>query len=228
MIVSGNYSLAKANGQPFSLPLVDDDWWPFYFSTAVNPLLVILEFVWSRLDLLYDLGGLWGEDLELEVPHIFLLAKASMEEDGTRSGWNYQFVNTSAASLEGLGDVEEWEPRFLSTAQWVVLASLCQGKTVRFDDDSLVAFLADENVTDLAAFWHELLGTGLVARSSDNTELILITTKCQTAVLPDGQLIAAENNTGRMFRWMHKRFGSHKYETALQDNNGAATPPDPH
>ncbi|BDU00971.1 hypothetical protein IFM12276_39990 [Nocardia sputorum] len=215
LIVSGNFSLVKANGEPFSAQLIDDDWWPFYFSTTVNPVLMILELIWTRLDCRYEIGGLWGEDLELEVPHAFLLAKAGESVEG-RSGWNYAFVNNTAASLSKLGDHEEWSPCYLSVPQWVIVNMLCHGEKVRFDDERLIEYLTGEGVIDLDRFWSDLLSTTLVARSSDSMELVLITIDCHMAILPGGQLVAAENNTGRLFRWIEKNSGISSSGAALE------------
>ncbi|MCA1606185.1 MAG: hypothetical protein LC775_12105, partial [Acidobacteria bacterium] len=83
LIISGSYSLAKANGLPYSARLVNGEW-PFYFSTPVNPLLLLLEFIWTRLDTLFNISGLWGEDLDLEVPRALLFAKFTKED---QEGW---------------------------------------------------------------------------------------------------------------------------------------------
>ncbi|MFH9962797.1 DUF6602 domain-containing protein [Streptomyces mirabilis] len=65
LIISGVYSLVKTNGRPFMVPLVDG-WWPFYFSTPENPLRLLLEFIWTRLDEMYGFGyELWGKILRL-------------------------------------------------------------------------------------------------------------------------------------------------------------------
>ncbi|MGV9616816.1 DUF6602 domain-containing protein [Nocardia xishanensis] len=209
LIVSGAFSLVKANGQPYSAPLLEDDWWPFYFSTAVNPVLMILELIWTRIDRLYRIGELWGKDLELEVPHAFLIAKATEDVAG-RSGWNYAFVNNTTESLAGLEDTESWSPSFLSMAQCVVITSLCSGGTVRFDDKRLKDFLTRHGVDDMDAFWSELLATTLVAKSSDGNELVLIAIECLTAVLPDGRFVAAENNTGRLSRWIERQLEANR------------------
>lgn len=113
----------------------------------------------------------------LEVPHAFLLAKAG-KDDGGRPGWNFQFVNSSAAALENLGDVADWEPVLLSNAQGLVIEGLCRGREVRFDDEPLTALLIEEGVSDLDEFWTDVLSTGLVARSGDNSGLVLITRDC--------------------------------------------------
>ncbi|MER8003997.1 DUF6602 domain-containing protein [Streptomyces sp. NPDC095613] len=58
LIISGSYSLVKANGRPFMAPLVNG-WWPFYFSTPENPLRLLLEFGrdWMKcMDLVVNCG----------------------------------------------------------------------------------------------------------------------------------------------------------------------------
>jgi hypothetical protein len=62
LIISGRYCLAKANGQPVSAQLHDGKW-PFYLSSSANPLQLLLEYIWTRLEREFHIGGLWGEDL---------------------------------------------------------------------------------------------------------------------------------------------------------------------
>ncbi|TDU84014.1 hypothetical protein EV138_6482 [Kribbella voronezhensis] len=200
LIVSGDYTLAKANGQPYSNRLTPDGWWPFYFSTAVNPLHMILEYVWTRLDQMFGIGGLWGEDLELEVPHALLVGKAEHTPDGA-IGWNYRFVNNTPELLTKLGASEAWQPFYPTDEQAVILMRLQQGKDVRLTDEKLISFLSRPS-DDLDQFWDDLLTSGLVAKSSDGTELRLIATQCDIAYLPDGRIVAGENNTGRLSRWI--------------------------
>ena len=104
---SGRYSLGKANGQPYSTRM-HGDWWPFYFSSRVKPLLLLLEYVWTRLDLEFGIGGLWGEDLSQEKLNSFRLTKAA-EEEG-RIGWHLQWVDLDEADLAGSDDLEPWQP----------------------------------------------------------------------------------------------------------------------
>ncbi len=49
----------KANGQPILAPLQNGKW-PFYFSSSTNPLQIMLEYIWTRLDLEFHVGGLWA------------------------------------------------------------------------------------------------------------------------------------------------------------------------
>jgi hypothetical protein len=196
LMISGRYSLGKANGQPYSAR-VHGDWWPFYFSSRVNPLLLLLEYVWTRLDLEFGIGGLWGEDLSLEKLNPFLLTQAA--EEGGRMGWRHEWVDLDEAELAGSEDLEPWQPEFLSTEQFVVITRLCEGHRFFLDDDELLGYLGERGV-DAEELKASLLDTGLVAMAGDEMELI--TDRCRTAVLPDDRLIAGEDNTGRLTRWI--------------------------
>lgn len=201
LMISGRFSLLKANGQPYSARM-HEGWWPFYLSSRVNPVLLILEFVWTRLDLHFNIGGLWGADLELEALHPYLLAKPATTEDG-RTGWYVWGTELDENEVAARDDVEPWQPVELSIEQFVVLQRLCHGDSVRLDDPGLLGYL-EENGLDPEQLRTDLLDTGLVAMAG--SEVVLITVKCTAFALPDGRLVAGENNTGRMERWVERHF----------------------
>jgi len=196
LIISGNFSLAKANGRPYSAPLVDG-MWPFYFSTPINPLLLLLEFIWTRLDELFDVPDLWGDDLNIEVMRPLLTANAT--QDGGRSGWNILFVDPSESDLSSIPTEEAWSPAFLSLEEFTILQQLCAGRTVSMDDAELLVWLRDREIQP-DSVRESLVKTGLVAMQG--RELRLITSDCLSAILPTGEYVAAENNTGRLTRWL--------------------------
>jgi hypothetical protein len=211
LIICGRFSLGKANGQPSSFRL-SGEWWPFYFSSRVTPVLLLLEYVWTRLDLEFGIGGLWGEDLELEKLNAFLLAQGA--RDGDRTGWNYQWVEIAEEDLESSEQLEPWQPEVLSAQEFAVITRLCDGAVIRIDDPGLLEFLAEENV-DPRDFQERLLGTGLVAMAGTSIELI--TDRCRTAILPDGRFIAGEDNSGRLTRWLDR------YRASLRGPDGQAS-----
>jgi hypothetical protein len=198
LIISGSYSLAKANGRPYSARLVNGEW-PFYLSTPVNPLLLLLEFIWTRLDELFNMPELWGEDLDLEVPRALLLAK------GDRHAWQYRFLDPSKEELSSVPTMKPWSPAFVTLEEFVVLQLLCVGENVRMDDAELLKWLQKCGV-EPEVLRDNLLETGLVAMQDQ--ELQLITRACLCVILPSGEYIAAENNTGRLTRWLAKHRAS--------------------
>jgi hypothetical protein len=201
LMISGQFSLGKANGQPYSARM-HGEWWPFYFSTRVNPILLLLEYVWTRLDLEFGIGGLWGNDLALEKMNPYLLARG-VEEDG-RLGWRQEWVDLDENKLAASDELEPWNPEFLTAEEFVIISRLCEGHRVFFDDAELLGYLAEEGV-DSEGIKERLLDTGLVAMAGNEMELI--TDRCQPAILPDGRFAAGEDNTGRMSRWLAQYLG---------------------
>ncbi|MCC0578391.1 DUF6602 domain-containing protein [Streptomyces californicus] len=200
LIISGSYSLAKANGRPFMVPLVDG-WWSFYFSTPENPLRMLLEFIWTRLDEMYGFGSqLWGEDLETEVGRALLGVRPTRYEG--KDAWEARVFNLNDEDLTRIPTTEQWSPQFINLEEFILLERLCRGKEVRSDDPEILSYLTDRGVSfDEVA--DRLVRTRLVARSRES--LRLITKQCGMAILPTGDYVAAENSSGRLTRWIDRR-----------------------
>jgi Domain of unknown function (DUF6602) len=200
LIISGDFSLVKANGFPYTPNLIDD-MWPFLLSGRANPVLLMLELIWSRLDFLYKLGGLWDDDLVQESLNPFLLAKAVMK--GERAGWEYRYENMSERALKMGGSESQWTPAELTSAQAVVVDSLCRGNEVTVTDLSFRKFVLEEGKS-VDEFVTELINTRLVARAGDR--LVLTTVRCEVVVTPKG-VFAADNSTGLLTKWLEKETG---------------------
>lgn len=196
LIIADKFSLVKGNGQPYSPPL-RDGYWDFMFSSAENPLIFILEFIWTRLQYKYNLGGLWGEDLEEEGFHMFLSGKI-VEKDG-KVGWDYQYTPIDKKSLEEEYKVNKWEPVRLNQNQFVIINRLCIDGGVNVNDPDFTEWLGKHNIK-IEDFIKSLLDTNLTALDGDT--LKLTTEKCECVISPTEGFLAAENNTGRLTRWV--------------------------
>jgi hypothetical protein len=201
LIISEKFSLIKANGQPYSAPM-RNEYWDFYTSSPENPLIFVLELIWTRLQRDFKVGGLWGDDLQMERMHIFLSCRA-MRKDGIL-GWEYRYTPISKEILLKESVLKEWSPAFLDQPQFVVINKLCRGTMEEIDDPELISYV-EANGWGIENFTNSLLETGLVAM--DGKRLILITEMCQCAILPTGQYVAGDNNFGRLSRWIEKQSG---------------------
>lgn len=199
LIISEAFSLIKLNGQPYSAPM-RNEYWDFYTSSSENPLIFILEFIWTRLQREFQIGGLWGEDLQQECMHIFLSGRV-IKKDG-KQGWEYQYTPINKKILKERVIREEWSPVFLELPQFLVIQHLCSGMIQRIDDPELIKYIESEGLR-IQDFIDSLLQTGLVAL--DGNVLGLVTEMCQCVILPTGQYVAAENNSGRLSRWIEKQ-----------------------
>jgi len=198
LIICSKYSLVKMNGQPYTSPM-DGDYWNFYASSRTNPVRLILEFIWTRLSRDYGLGGLWGEDLDLQNFSIFLSGKIKQVQD--KIGWDYNYTPLKDEILRSEPSEMPWEPCYLNNTQFVIINRLCAGEIKRIDDPSLLKYLND-NGEYIGPFVKSLQKTGLVALN--DKQLKLTTDQCQCVILPNGKFAAAENNTGRLTRWIEK------------------------
>lgn len=203
LIVSGRYSLCKANGQPF-MAMLHDGKWPFYMSSSANPLELMLEYIWTRLSHEFKIGGLWGEDLTDPKFNPYLLATVQ-EKDGN-VGWAYEYHRIDTKTLSVTADSIEWEPIPLSAEQFAIISLLGGGKPVRIDDDEVASWLLEAGI-DVEQFVTELIATGLVAVAGN--ELELTTEQIMPVILPGGQFVAGEDNTGRMTRWLKRYISNH-------------------
>lgn len=107
LIICGEHSLVKGNGRPYLSPL-RDGYWDFMLSSKANPVLLMLEFIWTKISLEFDVGMPWGDDLEMEGLNEFLRAKAVINED--QGGWMFKYDELSKETLESRTSTIEWEP----------------------------------------------------------------------------------------------------------------------
>lgn len=198
LIISGEYSLIKINGQPYSSAYQGNEW-TFYASSRSNPVLLLLELLWTRLSRIYNLGGLWGEDLKREtfVP----LLKGKVVKHGDITGWEYNYHNYNNKELKEFDTSYEWEPVYLNSKQFTVMNRLCIGELEDIGDQEFISFI-EKDRENFNLFVKSLLSTGLVGLNG--RKLQLITKACQCVILPNGKFAAAENNSGRLSRWLLK------------------------
>lgn len=219
LIISGKYSLAKMNGRPYvagladgpSVPgLISGEWWPFYCSSPVNPLIVLLEVLWYRLDELYDITDLWGEDLDLELFHPLLLGQ------GTSAGWHAYFVSGSEAQLSSAPRMNSWQPAFVSAEEFVVVQRICQEGVYNLENPEMQAWLQGRGAS-AAEVRGNLLRTKLVA--ADGDFLRVVAADLGMAILPSGEYIIGENNTGRFLRWIELYTAARKSGSSSAGNS---------
>jgi hypothetical protein len=198
LCISGLHSLVKMNGQPYSAPL-EDGWWNYLVSSSSNPVRLILEFIWTRLALHYPLEWLWGEDLEVEIFHYFLRARA-VQRDGT-AGWDCEYFKGTKKTVNEGETMVKWEPTVVNAEQFLIFNNLCRDQEERINNPKLIEYI-EKKGHNMEEFVKSLLATGMIALKGDM--LRLTTYQCQCAILPDGRFVVGENNTGRFTRWMFR------------------------
>jgi hypothetical protein len=209
LIVCNDRALIKLNGMPYSghfegeLPPAPegrtDNWWALLGSADGNPILFLLEIVWTRLRSLFTLPPeIFGEDLQTEPITPLLFARPIAEK-----GWEYLGHRLSEKALRETEHSTDWEPVFLDLVQFVIINILCMHEEIDIDGDSdFHRFVTNGGLT-MDALIDQMKSTGLVHIDA-RRRMRLVTEGCTTAVLGDGRFVAGENSTGRLIRWVLK------------------------
>jgi len=199
IVICESFSLLKLNGMPYAGNL-QNDYWRLYASCRHNPLVLLLEIIWTRLSYLYKLPTeVFGEDLIIEGFNAFISAKCVQGEKV--NGWIYNCEVIPENLLITGAPKKRWEPIYLDDIQFVIMNELCKKGEIDTLKADFITYLQKNNYT-LDTFVKSLVDTDLVA--CEDGHLKLLTDECKCAVLPDGSLIAGEDKSGRLLRWMNK------------------------
>jgi hypothetical protein len=204
LIICGQYSLIKMNGFPYLSPLRDGRWLVLA-STSYNPLKLLLEILFTRIDLLYSTSLAIDDPNEQEAMTPCLYAQG-VQQDGVQ-GWIYQYLDVPNKKLQERGASLQWHPPELTHAQLTIIGKLCKGDEISTCDPEFVQ-IASQVAGGVDAFLRSLLETDLIA--VDNQYLRLTTVNCLIAYTSSGKWIAGENNTGQMEAWLNRDHPSPK------------------
>ena len=197
LIVCGGNSLVKANGRPYSTPM-RDGYWDFMCSSRANPIIFILEMIWTKLELEFNIRMPWGDDIEIEGLNEFLRVKPVFGEE--ESGWEMRYEEVSPKTLEARATSSDWEPLEVTSSQYVIFSRLTN-EDIDITETGFVEF-AEKEGSSVEEFLRPLIASGHVALDGS---LLRLTTESLIAVIsPDGKFLVAENATGRMEAWLQK------------------------
>jgi hypothetical protein len=195
LMIGGQYSLAKANGRPYYIPNKGSGWSP-YFTTPANPLLLLLEMIWTRLDDRFGLGNPWGEDLTTELGRSFMEATPRLINE--RDTWDLKLVVGKSRDLDSIPVSEPWEPVEITPDQATALALIAARGALGPEDPSLDHFASNAGISR-EEFIRQLVDTGVA--SEGPAGIHIHARQLVTAHLPDGRIVVADDPTGRLARW---------------------------
>ncbi len=103
--------------------------WVAVSSARHNPAYMMLEIIWSKISLYFDVSMPWKETLETE--NLSPLLTAIARKEGEQVGWWYKTNEPSEKLLQREAKVE-WTPSFLSEAA-ITLTNLMLIRGGQFD-----------------------------------------------------------------------------------------------
>ncbi|MES2277947.1 MAG: DUF6602 domain-containing protein [Bacteroidota bacterium] len=200
LIINEGISLIKGNAQPYVGPVIDGQW-AFYFSHPSNPMVHLLEMIWTRLTYRFGLSSdIFGEDLEIDGLNTLFLA--NMVNVGGIQAWNLEYVPTSKERLEEEMIIRSWKPVSLTFPEFVLISYLINVGEI------YVAKIKDlldreNNSFDADVFIKPLIDSHLVVIDTIG-KIKLATSECRVLHLKDKGFFAADDRSGRLSRWAAK------------------------
>nr|BDT27409.1 hypothetical protein BHI3_08750 [Bacteriovorax sp. HI3] len=195
LIISGQNTLIKLNGMPFSSGEYSPGTWDLIASNNSNPLHYILEVIFTRLTYYFNLPPeVFGDDLEGE--QCAPLIKANF--DHNLNGWHYNGIDLSKKALTKLTPSKSWAPVPLSKFEWIFINMLNKNPNMRTYDKNFESMLAEYNL-DKDQFIFNLKKTGLI--TTTKTKFTYLTKELTTVILPSGTY-AGDASDPRFKNWL--------------------------
>jgi hypothetical protein len=208
VMICRNSTIYKLNGMPYPGQIRSDNFWCYLASRGIRPLHIILEFLWTRLSYKFNLSPvIFGDDdLLMEGVNPLLFIKAIKEGEEPK-GWAYEYtVYTEDELLEGNKNIP-WEPVEVSKVEFSILNALKTKGEIDENEPELNKYLRSEG-TNIEEVIKNLREKRLIYRKGGRIRYL--TDECVTIFLPDGRVVAGDNGSGRMMRWVTRFVDQYK------------------
>ena len=200
LIVCGENSIVKTNGQPFYF----QPWqgrYLLYASSSHSPILWILNLILTRISHLHAAPRWYGRDLSIDKFTPLLWGKAA--DNGDVQGWKYWEHPVTAKDLKELPTQtrEEWQPIQISTEQWILLELIGDDGIIKSD---VLAEMSGVQITEerTLALIDDLIAKRLIGW--DGNILVFLTRRCATIITKDGFLVH-DMVDERLAEWMARQ-----------------------
>ena len=202
LIIAGNNSIVKTNGMPYVFDTDVDDEYCWLASYRREPLLLLLELLWTRLTQQYDLPvNVFGDELQEEALAPLLKMRA------LENGWAYNYYALTQEQLDAYDNLlKRWAPASLDEDEFSFLNVLCNGYT--FTKDELRNQVGEKKTE---AIIKKLNKERLIYVDNDN-EIQLLTKACKCVIDPEYGYLAADDYDDRFSKWLIKRMYELKRE----------------
>lgn len=196
LVMNPASAVVKANGFPYAAPIKDGNWPLVVSLPSEKPALTLLEIIWTRLHV--RVGGspeMFGEDMHLEaaVP----LVKYKFLPDVP--GWQMSTYEPLSKSYF-LAKPKEWAPAQLDAQQHVVVMWLSKKGEIDLNSPP-----KGSDPETLKTAIDGLVKQGLIGADASRPGVYrLLPRQCGVAILPDGRVVAGEDISGRLTRWVSR------------------------
>ncbi|MCE0780172.1 MULTISPECIES: DUF6602 domain-containing protein [Pseudomonas] len=200
LMVSDGYSIIKLNGMPYRGSWNEEaKEWYWLSSSDVNPMLLILELLYDRVELLLNVRLDRGQDLD-EEPYFPLLLSTPMERDGAAPGWIHKYYDEPISKRSS--SQRSWAPLKISTVEKEFLRLIHQQGPQFLGATKLAAFMSEYGITDIRQSMRALFEARAVLET--NNVFSISAGKWAVARIR-GSFYCGDNAGNRFVNWLELR-----------------------
>ena len=157
LVTSNQFCLIKSNSVPFSV-IKDKNEWVAICSTRYNPAKMILEIIWSKISIYFNVDMPWNDKLYMDNIQPLLIAEV-VEHEG-RVGWKYESLELKEKHLKRK-DHNSWRPAAIGKAEVAAIRLMMLNGGYLTSDDQVEEFLRNHHGTTFNEVIESLILTRL-------------------------------------------------------------------
>ena len=168
LVTSNEFCLVKGNGFPSAqiLRKLDEEDWAVISSSRYNPTRMILELIWTKISIYFDVTMPWGDDLDLELLSPLVIAKAH-ELNGSAAGWIYGIIEIKEEQLKR-EIYTQWKPYGLSIAAITAIRNMAMNGGYLSLTGGIDKYLSEKYSVDFADVYNNLIKSREFMRDGDH------------------------------------------------------------
>lgn len=141
LVVCRQNSVLKLNGFPYVSPM-RGGWWQVLASNSENPLRILIELIWAKLENRFF--TVFPEDNNLQMERMALLAQVQViPRGGDKFTWIFEFIDAPQASLEALPP-QLWSPHELDMHELVMAQTAYNAGSIDIRDEEAMSYFTKD------------------------------------------------------------------------------------
>jgi hypothetical protein len=203
LVICGQNSVVKLNGQPYSAILDDEGFWPMMAANSENPIRLLMEQLWTKMVTTFQHTVPMDDTLQMESLSPLLSCKMALDESTHTRQITYR--DDQGVPQHGAGESAEcrWQPVENEVEETIVMQAAAMRGEIDLMDESLLRYAQNEGF-DVRRVCEELVRKRLMAWTTSTT-LRPISDSFAVTIGPHG--ISTSENGELLGLWLNEHLG---------------------
>jgi hypothetical protein len=195
LIISRSNSVAKLNGFPYYVPIVEpSDWWGVLASNSENPTRILLEMLWTKISSTLEVSLPMDDTLEKEKFSL-LLRQKYMERTingHLQGGFAWDLLDKVKMRSQPPKEGVKWQPTLTDEVETAVLLRATSDGFIAVNDIEFAQF-AEENGTTAQEILESMVNNRVLAWTDASRSVARpIESTTVTTFTPSGEVVVTD------------------------------------